>query len=211
MAPQVLQGVYTSQADIWSIGVITYMLLATSKPFCSRDKRMMIELIMRGKFSFDGAIWNSVSEDAKDFVRELLVVDPKKRMRGPDAIKHQWIVNREQLHDELPSDAVLATIDDSLLNYRNMSQLKKLALTVIAHRSTTKEILQLRKVFDRFDTVKDGVLSSEEFKAALETMNYTGGEMEEIFSSLVSGLRSLLLSQDASDSTSNSTLVVHRI
>jgi calcium-dependent protein kinase len=188
MAPQVLQGVYSSQADLWSIGVITYTLLATSKPFFSRDKRRMIDLIMRGKVTFGSQIWNAISEDAKDFVQKLLVVDPKMRIEGADAVKHPWIVNREQLPDELPSDDVLASIDGSLLNYRHTSQLKKLALTVIAHRSTTKEILQLRKAFDRFDTVKDGVLSYEEFKAALETMNYTGDEMDDIFSSVVSAL-----------------------
>jgi serine/threonine protein kinase len=198
MAPQVLQGVYSSQADLWSIGVISYMLLSSSKPFYNKNRRYMVDLIMRGDFKFDAAIWETISEDAKDFVRKLLVVDPKKRLNGPDALKHSWIENREQLADELPSEDILAAIDDSILNYRQTSQLKKLALTVIAHRSTRKEILQLRQVFDRFDTVKNGVLSYEEFKAALEYMKYTGEDMDEIFSSVVSRVVVASLSQLAS-------------
>jgi serine/threonine protein kinase len=186
MAPEVLQGVYTAQADLWSIGIITYMLLSSYKPFYSKDLPEMMDLIMRGDVRFDAAIWESISEDAKDFVTKLLVYEPNERLTGPDALKHSWIENREKLTDALPSKEILDAIDDSILNYRQTSQLKKLALTVIAHRSTTEEILQLRQVFDRFDTVKDGVLSHEEFKAALEYMNYTGEDMDTIFSSVVS-------------------------
>lgn len=188
MAPQVLQGIYSSQADLWSIGVMSYMLLSSTKPFYSKNKRAMIDLIMRGKVSFDGDTWKNVSEDAKDFVRQLLVVNPKQRMDGPEALQHPWIVDREQLPNELPSPEVLAAVDAVLLNYGQTSPLKKLALTVIAHRSTAKDVLHLRKVFDSFDTVKNGYLSYEEFKAALEKMDFTGDDLDEIFTSIVSAL-----------------------
>jgi calcium-dependent protein kinase len=145
----------------------------------------MIDLIMRGKASFDAPNWKPISKDAVDFVRKLLVVDPKTRLNGPEALQHHWIVNREHLPDELPSEDVLAAIEGSLMNYKNTSQLKKLALTVIAHRSTAKEIMQLRKVFDSFDTVKNGYLSYDEFMAALEKLNYARDELDAVFSSLV--------------------------
>jgi calcium-dependent protein kinase len=147
----------------------------------------MIDQIMRGAFSFQSPVWDMITDDAKDFVRKLLVVDPRKRMNAYQAIHHSWIVNRENHPEDTPPEDVLLAIDDSLLNYRQTSKLKKLALTLIAHRSTSKEILELRKVFDAFDTEKNGVLSYDEFKGALEKMGYNEDEMSTIFSSIVSG------------------------
>jgi serine/threonine protein kinase len=185
MAPQVLQGVYSSQADLWSLGVLAYMLLSSTKPFYAKRRRVMIDRIMTGRACFDTPVWQNISDDAKDFVRRLLVVDPKERMNAAQCMKHTWIVNREKLPDDIPSEQVLSALDDSLLHYRQTSQLKKLALTVIAHRSTAKDIMLLRKVFDSLDTEKDGKLSYDEFKRGLEKMNYTEKELDEIFSSIV--------------------------
>jgi calcium-dependent protein kinase len=184
MAPQVLQGVYSSQADLWSVGVIAYTLLSSTKPFYHKSKRCMVDMIMHGKLYFDETVWKPISDDAKDFVCKLIVVDPKVRLNGPQALLHPWIVNREQVSNELLSEELQA-LGGSLVNFKHTSQLKKLALTVIAHRSTAKEILQLRKVFDSFDTVKNGYLSYDEFKEALERLNYGPDEMEAIFSSVV--------------------------
>jgi calcium-dependent protein kinase len=139
MAPQVLQGIYSSKADLWSVGVIAYMLLSASKPFYSRKRRKMIDLIMRCDYVYDAPVWKeAISADAKDFIDKLLVVDPKHRWDAAKALKHPWLVNREQLPDEKPSEAILMQVEDSLLNYRQTSALKKLALNVIAHRSSTK-------------------------------------------------------------------------
>jgi calcium-dependent protein kinase len=146
----------------------------------------MIDQIMRGAISFEAPVWNIITDDAKDFVKKLLVVDPRKRMDAYMAIHHNWIVNRENHPEDTPPEDVLLAIDDSLLNYRQTSKLKKLALTLIAHRSTSKDIIELRKVFDSFDTEKNGVLSYDEFKSALEKMGFSEDEMSTIFSSIVS-------------------------
>ena len=58
-------------------------------------------------------------------------------------------------------------------------------MQVIAHQSTTKEIAQLRKVFDQFDAGNDGIITFEEFKTAMEQMNFPEKEMHEIFDSIV--------------------------
>lgn len=187
MAPQVLQGIYSAKADMWSVGVLTYMLLSAAKPFYSKRRRKMIDLIMRADYTYDAPIWKEViSEGARDFCDELLVVDPKKRSDAAKALKHPWIVNRAQLLDEKPSKELLAQIEGSLLNYRQTSALKKLALNVIAHRSTSSEIIELRAAFDQFDKEHNGIISFVEFKAALEKMNYSDETLEEIFSSIVS-------------------------
>ncbi len=184
MAPQVLQGVYSSQADLWAAGVIAYMLLSSSKPFYSKKRRKLIDLIMRGTVNFNNPIWETISDSGKDFCKKLIVVDPKVRLNAKKAVQHEWIVNREQHLDELPDQRLLDAIDDGLVHYRQTSQLKKLALNVIAHRSTSTEILSLKKAFKKFDTENNGVLSFEEFKKALENLNYDEATMSEIFDSI---------------------------
>ena len=184
MSPQVLQGVYTSQADLWAIGVVSYMLLSNTKPFYSSKRKVMIDLIMRGEIYFDSPAWPNISPEGKDFVQKLLVVDPKNRMTAKEAFEHPWIVDRNKWQDDKPSEKLISELDTSLLNYRQTSQLKKLALTVIAHRSTAQDLMQLRNIFHSFDTEKNGVLSFEEFKAALEKMGYPEEDISDIFESI---------------------------
>lgn len=185
MAPQVLQGMYSSKADIWSIGVIAYMLLSASKPFHHKRRRVVIDKIMRGSFNFDSSAWESISEEAMLFITHLLVVNPGDRPDAEEALKHEWIQKREDLPDrKVVSTKSLNKIHDNLSNYRHTSELKKLALTVIAHRSTQKEILKLREVFEQFDTEKNGILSYEEFHNALKKTDFSKEMLDEIFHSV---------------------------
>jgi serine/threonine protein kinase len=184
MSPQVLLGNYSAEADLWGVGVIAFMLCSSVKPFYDKRRSVLIDQIMRCKYSFESPVWSNVSEDAKDFISKLLVVDPKERLDAAQALGHKWIVNRERLHDEVPSEEVLSKVDGSLLNYRHTSRLKKLALTVIAHRSTTAEMQKLRSIFQEFDKTQDGVLSFDEFRQALEKMNYPEDTLTEIFDSV---------------------------
>jgi len=130
MAPQVLQGVYTSAADLWSVGVIAFMLMSSQKPFFSPVEKQMIDLIMRADYSMDGPIWDTISEEGKHFVESLLRLDPKDRLSCPECLKHVWITNRLNHPDQKPSEETLAGIVHSLKEFKNTSILKKLALTV---------------------------------------------------------------------------------
>ena len=79
MAPQVIQGVYSNSADIWSVGVVTYMLLSGTKPFWDKDRESIVKRIMKCKFTFDGPSWKHVSPEAKSFVSSLLQFEPEDR------------------------------------------------------------------------------------------------------------------------------------
>lgn len=184
MAPQVLQGVYSNKADIWAVGVIAYALCSSSKPFYHRRRRKMIDLIMRADYNYDHKVWETISDDAKEFIDSILVIDPQKRPDASQALKKNWITHVSSLNDERPSEDILKGVEDSLLNYRNTSPLKKLALNVIAHRSSTKEIMDLRKVFEQYDTLKNGVITFEEFENALRKAKYPTEAMQDIFESI---------------------------
>eukprot|EP00565_Helicotheca_tamesis_P003993 CAMPEP_0185729834 /NCGR_PEP_ID=MMETSP1171-20130828/7480_1 /TAXON_ID=374046 /ORGANISM="Helicotheca tamensis, Strain CCMP826" /LENGTH=520 /DNA_ID=CAMNT_0028398761 /DNA_START=128 /DNA_END=1690 /DNA_ORIENTATION=+ len=184
MAPQVLQGVYTSQADLWSIGVIAYMLLSRQKPFYHRKRRYVIDKIMRCDYNFNGPGWRHVSTEAMKFVSSLLVLDPKERLTADEALKHRWLDSNYKLSDRRPSEDVMQDVEGGLVDYGNTSDFKRMALMVVAHKSSTEEIAELRAAFDQYDSTNDGTITLDEFKLALSKSNYSEEEVEKMFAEL---------------------------
>lgn len=130
MAPQVLQGVYSSQADLWSVGVMTYMLLSSHRPFYNKKRRVMIDNIMRGDYNLKSVHWNPISDEAKDMVNNLLVVDPNKRMNASQGLEHNWMSKEFNLSERKPDASVVEAVKESLVNFQHASELKKIALNV---------------------------------------------------------------------------------
>jgi calcium/calmodulin-dependent protein kinase I len=92
VAPEVLKAAgYDKEVDMWSIGVITYILLCGFPPFYNDQLPELFEQIMKADYDFPEDYWRDISQDAKDFISRLLVVDPKKRMTGKEALKHKWL------------------------------------------------------------------------------------------------------------------------
>ena len=86
VAPEVLHRSYSVEADIWSIGVITYILLCGSRPFWARTESGIFRSVLRSDPNFDDLPWPSVSPEAKDFVKRLLNKDYRKRMTSVQAL-----------------------------------------------------------------------------------------------------------------------------
>lgn len=93
VAPEVLSGSpYGMECDLWSIGVISYILLCGFPPFYGKPIAILFEKIMSGVFYFPGPNWKTKSEESKDFIKKLIVVDPEKRLTADEALKHPFIV-----------------------------------------------------------------------------------------------------------------------
>ena len=91
MAPEVLHRSYSTEADVWSIGVIAYILLCGSRPFWARTESGIFRAVLKADPSFDEAPWPSLSVEAKDFVKRLLNKDPRKRMTAAQALSEYSI------------------------------------------------------------------------------------------------------------------------
>ena len=94
MAPEVLRRQpYGVECDVWSFGVIAYILLAGYPPFQAVDdnEKALFRIIKEGKFRFHDEYWDMISDSAKDFVASCLVVDPDQRATAHDLLQHKWM------------------------------------------------------------------------------------------------------------------------
>uniref|UniRef100_A0A8C5QWQ1 Serine/threonine kinase 33 n=1 Tax=Leptobrachium leishanense TaxID=445787 RepID=A0A8C5QWQ1_9ANUR len=92
MAPEVINDhYYTQQCDVWSAGVIMYMLLSGEPPFKAKSEEKLFEQIRKGEMNFSADVWQSVSEAARDVLQRLLNVDPAHRMTARELLDHPWL------------------------------------------------------------------------------------------------------------------------
>ncbi|KAL3790554.1 hypothetical protein HJC23_007703 [Cyclotella cryptica] len=95
MAPEILNGSYDRSCDLWSVGVIAFVMLCGRPPFNGSNDDKVFARIMTGKYSMDTPHWHGITDDAKDFVRKLLQMDPAKRMTAGEALEHPWVVDNK--------------------------------------------------------------------------------------------------------------------
>jgi calcium-dependent protein kinase len=181
MAPEVLQGDYNNKADVWAIGVLTYMLLSSQMPFYGRRRKEILDKIARCNYDFKGRRWNTISRPAKSFVENLLLHDPEARPSAKEAKRSMWLNMRLASSVRTATEADMDAAACSLENYSAHKTLQKLALMVIAHKSNSHEIGFLRNVFKRYDKDRDGSIDLDEFKLCLNKYNYSDRYIEKIF------------------------------
>ncbi|XP_050425539.1 calcium/calmodulin-dependent protein kinase type 1 isoform X4 [Adelges cooleyi] len=92
VAPEVLaQKPYGKAVDVWSIGVISYILLCGYPPFYDENDANLFAQILKGEFEFDSPYWDDISDSAKNFIKQLMCVDAEKRYTCRQALAHPWI------------------------------------------------------------------------------------------------------------------------
>eukprot|EP00758_Cryptobia_borreli_P002531 Tbor_TRINITY_DN3101_c0_g1::TRINITY_DN3101_c0_g1_i1::g.14750::m.14750/K04515/CAMK2; calcium/calmodulin-dependent protein kinase (CaM kinase) II len=84
---------YDGKCDIWSLGIITFILLSGKMPFQDRNFKKVFQRIIKNQWAFSGEIWDSVSYEAKSFIKEMLTLDPKKRPTAAEALRHPWFAS----------------------------------------------------------------------------------------------------------------------
>ncbi|KAL9280495.1 putative protein kinase CAMK-CDPK family [Arabidopsis thaliana] len=160
VAPEVLHRSYSTEADMWSIGVISYILLCGSRPFYGRTESAIFRCVLRANPNFEDMPWPSISPTAKDFVKRLLNKDHRKRMTAAQALAHPW------LRDENPGLLLDFSVYKLVKSYIRASPFRRSALKALSKAIPDEELVFLKAQFMLLDP-KDGGLSLNCFTMAL--------------------------------------------
>ena len=162
MSPEVLQGNYNELCDIWSCGVILYIILCGYPPFQGNNDKEIYQSIQKGIVEFPQKEWKMINKNAKDLILHMLC-PANKRYNAKQVLKHVWVNNKAP-----DSKGELKINIDSLLTFQNSNKLRKVVLTFIASRLRDEEVKNIKNIFSRMDKDKKGTLTLQELKTGLE-------------------------------------------
>ena len=174
IAPEVIKNSYNEKCDLWSCGVILYILLCGSPPFYGKNEKEIFKKIIEGNFTFRHKIWNKISTEAKNLVLKLLQVNPDKRLSAKEALEDIWFkknVTLNSLENNKKSSNYRLFLKN-ITEFCAEQKLQQATLAFLVHNFAPKEELnELKKIFFAFDKNGDGKISKEEFVTGLSNNN----------------------------------------
>ncbi|KAL8542299.1 hypothetical protein ACS0TY_003240 [Phlomoides rotata] len=130
VAPEVLYKSYGIEADVWSVGVIIYIMLCGTPPFWGETEQDIFEAVLRGDIDFSSDPWPNILKSAKDLVKRMLVRDPRKRITTHQALYHPWVQQINGVANDKPLDSAGLS---RMKQFSAMNKLKKITIRVCVH------------------------------------------------------------------------------
>ena len=187
-SPEVLKNNYNQKCDIWSCGVIMYILLSGKYPFYGSSEEEITKKILTGNFDFNDKHFHNVSENAKDLIRKCLTHDKNKRITVKEALRHEFFAGEININnifeDEIDTKNILISLKNES---RKISKFYQTVLVYLSYNFADKEELKkLRKIFFKIDLNLDGKISKEELFIAYQEagISITKEELEKIIKSI---------------------------
>ncbi|CAA6659013.1 unnamed protein product [Spirodela intermedia] len=162
------------EVDIWSAGVILYILLCGVPPFWAETEQGIARAILRGAVDFRRDPWPQVSDSARNLVKRMLDPNPLRRLTAQQVLEHPWLQNAKKASNVHLGDIVRAR----LKQFSMMNRLKKKAMRVIAEHLSIEEAEVIREMFKLMDTDCNGRITYDELKTGLQKVGSQLGEPE---------------------------------
>ena len=172
IAPEVLSRNYTELCDLWSCGVIMYILLTGRPPFNGSSEEEIMKKIKDGVYDLKKYPWGVISEEAKDLLKGLLQVNTKKRLTAKAALEHKWF-KIEKTQSTVTAYNVkhrqLNKLIDNLMKYRSDNILRCAVIALLVHNSIQlNQAHDAVKLFNQIDKNGDGKISKDELFNGLQ-------------------------------------------
>jgi len=167
-------------SDVWSIGVIAYVLMTGRPPFSGKSNSEILRKIVKTRVKVPRGI--VFSEVFSDFIKKILTKSPGKRIRLQDALAHPWLKGKKVATDKPIPESVIKV----LRQFNKQSKLKKAITKVLANKMNAAEEEQIRTQFNRVDLNNDGMLSSDEIAILLMDIGYSKHNAYEEASNIIS-------------------------
>ena len=175
--PEILAGKYNEKCDIWSAGVILYILLSGDPPFNASSDNLIYAKIRKIDYSFPDDKWKHISKEAKDLISKMLIKEDS-RLSASQVLEHPWF---NLLKDEKISLQNLHFGKENFFKeYSESNLLKKIMLLYIASKLEENEILDLKTLFKGFDKDNNGQIDYKEFEKGIMELNTDDLNQEEI-------------------------------
>ena len=177
--PEILTGKYNEKCDIWSAGVILYILLSGEPPFNASNDNLIYAKIKKIDFSFPEHKWKHISNEAKDLLSKMIVKEDN-RLSASQVLQHPWfnLINDEKI--SLQNLNVNFGKENFFKEYNQSNQLKKIMLLYIASKLEENEILDLKNLFKAFDKDNNGQIDYNEFEQGILELNSKDINKDEI-------------------------------
>lgn len=179
MAPEILTTSYNKQVDVWSLGVILYIMLCGHVPFPGKNDQEIYSKIKGAPLSFGLQAWQGVSEEAKNLLRKMLDKNPNTRFTIDQVFNDNWLQSRGMA--KVPDRQLEASSLQNLTSFRTHSRLQTAIYTfIVSQILDSSHFDKLREVFMNIDKNGDGFLSSDEINKAIDSFDFRVSP-EEIF------------------------------
>ena len=171
IAPEVLIGEYDKKVDVWSLGIILYIMLSGCAPFNGRTDDEIFAKIKNSPAEFNKPCWKSISEEAKILIMKMLKKKPSERYSIEQVFNDNWLQSRGMAR--VPDRQIESSSLLSLANFRTESKLQKAVYSYILSQFVDNEhFSNLREVFMSIDKNGDGYLSVDEMQAAIQKFEF---------------------------------------
>ncbi|EPS70786.1 calcium-dependent protein kinase 2, partial [Genlisea aurea] len=179
MAPEVLRRNYGPEIDVWSAGIILYILLCGVPPFWAETEEGIAQAIVFGELDFERDPWPKVSEEAKNLVRGMLEQNPYTRLTINEVLGNPWIQNA----DRVPNVPLGEQVRTRIKQFSLMNKFKKRVLRVVADNLPDEEADGIKQMFRTMDTNNNGNLDLQELKHGLNMIgqNVTDHDVQLLF------------------------------
>ena len=183
MAPEVFLGKYNEKCDVWSCGVILYIILSGNPPFFDTNNEKLKEKICNIEYNFDLPIFSKISEDAKDLLRQIFV-PYESRPTISDILNSTWV--KENAPN---SSSESLNIDwGHIQKYSKLNLVQKSVINYRAFHMNPQESQKFIEMFKLMDKNSDGVLSLEEIKTGIQQCKLMGEMNEEAIENLFNNM-----------------------
>ena len=182
VAPEVLRRNYSCEADIWSAGVILYILLSGVPPFWAQTDTAIFEAVRKGEYDLKSDPWPKISASAKDLIKRTLVSNPAERMTAEEILNHPWVAEDGDAPDT-PLDNVVM---NRMKKFTDMNKFKKVGMLAMAKTLTNEEISGMKQMFKQFDKDNSGTITINELQKGSEKKGAaaTTAELEQMLKSM---------------------------
>lgn len=183
MAPEVLEGSYKEKADIWSLGVLLYVLVSGYLPFQGANSNEVFIKIKAANYHFNHEEFNRVSKECKDLIQKLLVVNPAKRLNGVQALKHPWFDSVKRMKED---PTLSLEIIERFKSFKGVSHFKRAAMNMLVKTISQDELVHLREEFQKMDLDGSGMIRAKELNDYLQSrdLKMSSREIQELINEI---------------------------